>query len=130
MSLIETVQAVVKEQMQQIAETIEGELKQACPKRTGRAAASIHIEKKGDTTYRIGANANFGDYRDGGMHLYYADQGNDGSGNIIMSTRPYDRKGRPPGKLKINTGMQSMYVPYVHSYEGKGFIKKVADRHR
>lgn len=129
MSLIETVQAVIEDQMQQIAETIEGELKTACPfGGTGMAKASIHIEKKSSTTYRIGANATFPkDGNDGGTHLYYADQGNGGGSTLIYSTRPYDRLGRPPGKLKLKDGS---FRSNVRSYEGKGFIKEVADRHR
>ena len=128
MALVETVMAIAREQMQEIAETIEGELKAECPKRTGRAAASIHIEQTGETSYKIGANANFSDYSDGGLHLYYADQGN--GGGIIKSTRAVDRKGRKPGKLIVMNGMHTMYAPYVRSYAGKHFIAEVANRHR
>lgn len=130
MSLVEKVKTICIEQMDELASTIEGELKAECPKRTGRAAASIHIEELGEYRRRIGAKANFSDYSDGGVHLYYADQGNGGSGKTIKSTRPTDRLGRKPGKLHIMNGMHTMYVSSVSGYEGTHFIKAVADRHR
>lgn len=130
MSVVELVKTACKEQMAEIAQRIEGDLKSECPKRTGRAAASIKTNQMTDTSYRIGAYANFADYSDGGTHLYYADQGNGGSGSIIRSTRAVDRRGRPPGKLKIMNGMQMQYAPYVRSYAGKHFIEKVANKYR
>lgn len=119
MALVEIVEAICREQMQELAETIEGELKAECPKRTGRTAGSIHIEQMGDTSYRIGSNA---------LTMLYADQGN--GSEIITSSREFDRKGRRPGKLFIMNGMHTMYVPYVRPYEGKHFVEKVANRHR
>lgn len=130
MSVVELVKTACREQMAEIAQRIEGDLKAECPKRTGRAAASIETKQTGETSYRIGAEADFSDYSNGGTHLYYADQGNSGSGHIIRSTRPVDRRGRPPGKLKIMNGMHMQYATYVRSYEGKHFIKKVADKYR
>ena len=132
MSLVEKVTAITEEQMMELAKTIEGELisEVSAHSRTGRAAGSIHIEKEDDTHIFVGARANFGDYRDGGMHLYYLDQGNGGSGKTIKSKRKYDRRGRKPGKLKIMNGMYTMYATSVSGYEGANIIKEVADRHR
>lgn len=128
MSLVKIVEDICREQVQEIAETIEGELKAECPTASGMAQASIHIEDFGEFTKRIGAYASFPpDGNDGGTHLYYADQGNSGSGPLIFSKRPVDRLGRPPGKLALKDGS---YRSNVSSYGGKHFIADVANRHR
>lgn len=133
MSLVEKVRAITLEQMRELAQTIEGELKaEAVGKRahvkTYKAQASIHIEEEDETHIFVGAHASFPkDGNDGGTHLYYLDQGNGGSGREIRSKRKYDRKGRKPGKLALKDGS---YRTVVHGYSGTGFIKKVADRHR
>ncbi len=118
--------------MRQLAVTIEGELKAeaSAHARTGRAAASIHIEEESETHIFVGAHPNFGDYSDGGTHLYYLDQGNGGRRKTIKSTREVDRLGRRPGKLMIMNGMHTMYANSVSGYEGAHIIKAVADRHR
>lgn len=118
MSVVELVKASCREQMSRIAKTIEGELKGECPVRSGEAQASIGIEQISDTKYRIGGN---------NLHLKYADQGNGGKGTIIKSTRKFDRRGRRPGKLQFSDGT---YANWVFGYEGKHFVRKVADRHR
>ena len=120
MSLVEKVFAISREQMRQIAQTVEGELKSACPSDTGAAKGSIHIEEKSETNILVGAWASFppsGD--DPGTHLYYADQGNGGRGRIIKPTRYR--------ALHLKDGS---YRSQVHGYEGKHFIAEVADRHR
>lgn len=118
MSLVEKVFAITKEQMMELAQTIEGELKAECPKRSGEARGSIHIEPIDDTHIFVGGT---------NLHLYYADQGNGGARRVIRSTRKYDRKGREPGKLRFSDGS---FHSYAHGYEGKHFVKAVADRHR
>lgn len=118
MSLVEKVWAVTREEMTRLADTIEVELRAECPRRSGEAARSIHIEPIDDYHIFVGG-AN--------LHLYYADQGNGGSGRIIKSTRKYDRNGVPPGKLKFSDGS---FHTYAHGYNGSHFVKKVADRHR
>lgn len=133
MSLVETVKAITREQMLQLAQTIEGELKAEASNHkstnrhpTGMAAASIHIEEEDEAHIFVGAHASFPkDGNDGGTHLYYMDQGN--GGGTIRSSRKYDRRGREPGKLQLWDGS---YRTSVSGYSGKGFIKKVADRHR
>lgn len=128
MSLVEKVFALSKEQMMELAKTIEGELKSECPVNSGEARNSIKIEVEDDTHIFVGAHAVFNSKTggNGGAHLYYADQGNGGSRTLIYSTRKYDRRGIPPGKLSLPWG----YYSNVKGYDGKHFIKAVADRHR
>ena len=118
MSLVEKVWAITKEQMMELAETIEVELRSECPKRSGEAARSIGIEQMDEYHIFVGGS---------NLHLYYADQGNGGSNRIITSTRAVDRKGRPPGKLRFSDGS---FHTSAHGYKGKHFVKAVADRHR
>lgn len=133
MSLVEKVKAICKEQMEELAETIESELKaeahgHRAKVKTGMAAASVHIEPNGEFAYRIGAYASFPpNGNDGGTHLYYLDQGNGGSGTVIRSKRATDRRGRVPGKLHLKDGS---FRTEVSGYSGTHFISKVADRHR
>ena len=58
------------------------------------------------------------------LSAYYADQGNGGPNRII-----YPRRAKA---LKITNGINRTlgYAKYVHGYDGEGYIKKVADRHR
>lgn len=133
MSIVEKVREITKEKMLELAKTIEGELKAEASDHkttnqhpTGMAAASINIEEEDEEHIFVGAHASFPkDGNDGGTHLYYMDQGN--GGGTIRSKRKYDRKGREPGKLQLWNGS---YRNSVSGYSGKGFIKKIADRHR
>lgn len=133
MSLVEKVRAITLEQMRELAQTIQSELiaeasdhKDSNQHPTGKAAASIRIEEEDETHIFVGAHASFPkDGNDGGTHLYYMDQGN--GGGTIRSKRKYDRRGRKPSKLRLWDGS---YRTSVSGYSGKGFIKKVADRHR
>ena len=118
MSLVEKVWAITKQEMMELADTIEVELKSECPRRSGEAARSIHIEQIDDYHIFVGGS---------NLHLYYADEGNGGSRRIITSTRPFDRNGVPPGKLKFSDGS---FHTSAHGYKGKHFVKMVADRHR
>lgn len=118
MSLVEKVRAITKQGMMELADTIEVELRSECPRRSGEAARSIGIEPIDDYHIFVGGS---------NLHLYYADQGNGGSRRIIKSTRPYDRNGVPPGKLKFSDGT---FHTSARGYNGKHFVKMVADRHR
>ena len=120
MSLVETVRAITKEEMNRLARIIQDELKAACPVDSGMAVRSIHIEVEDDNHIFVGAHASFPpNGNDGGTHLYYADQGNGGGGRIIYPTR-YKA-------LHLKDGS---YRAYVHGYSGKHFIRAVANRHR
>lgn len=131
MSLVEKVRAICREEMLELARTIEGELKvgavgKRAHVRTGKAALSIHIEEEDEAHIFVGAHASFPpDGDDDGTHLYYLDQGN--GGGRIHSKRQFDRKGRPPGKLALKDGS---YRTSVSGYSGTGFIATVANRHR
>lgn len=122
MSLVEKVKTICIEQMAEIADTIEGELKDACPVRSGEARRAIHTTQLTDTSYRIGGR---------NLHLYYADQGNDKSGGRIYpkgKALAFEGWGPYAGKGKNKDG--KYVLPSVSAYEGHGFVKEVADRHR
>lgn len=130
--LVEKAYEITHERMRELAETIQGELvaEVSAHSRTGRAAASISIKEESEDSIFVGAYINGGDYRDGGLHLYYLDQGNGGKNKKIRSTREVDRLGRKPGKLLIMNGMYTMYANQVHGYKGAHIIREVANRHR
>ena len=126
MSLVETVRAITKEQMMQLAQTIEGEMKAEAVGtrahvRTGMAQASIHIEEEGEDRIFVGAHATFPkDGNDGGTHLYYMTQGNSGNGadGRIHPTR------KKALALKDGSVRRS-----VSPYKGRNFIHDIAVRH-
>lgn len=110
MSLTEKVFASCREQMSELAKTIESELKSECPKRSGEAARAIHIEQLGDTHYLIGGT---------NSHLFFADQGNNQSVGTIY-----------PVKAKALRFTDGSFHARASTYEGKHFVKDVANRHR
>lgn len=122
MSMVETLTNVVKEELDELANTIYGELRAACPSDSGKARASIHIEAPSEHTRFVGARAYFppsGD--DGGTHLYYADQGN----------RPNASDGRiHPTRSQALRLKDGSFRKSVSTYGGKHFIAEVASRHR
>lgn len=115
MSLVEIVTTLVEKDMDKVATRIQYELKRECPQRTGEAAGAIHIEDTGQFSKRIGGT---------NSHLYWADQGN-GPGSI---PRDGSRKVMPV------SGSRGEWIAFrtgpFNSYEGKHFVKAVADRHR
>ena len=123
MSLVEKVYAITREQMRELAETIEGELKAECPVRSGEAKASIHIEEIDEEHIFVGGE---------NEHLFFADQGNNQSGGRIyprgnaLAFHGWGKwagggHGKPNGKYVL---------PSVSAYKGKHFVRDVADRHR
>lgn len=119
MGLVETVKAVAIEELDRVAKVIEGELKAECPKKTGRTAGSISTQAVDEHTRRIGSSL---------LTMYYSAYGNGGSGRVITSTRAVDRRGNPPGKLKLSDGS---YRTMVHGYKPpRNFVRDVANRHR
>lgn len=121
MSLVEKVRVICKEQMRELAETIEGELKAECPVRSGEAKTSIHIEEIDDEHVFVGGK---------NEHLFFADQGN---------AQKYRRFGGKANRRAPNYAGSGSTVlvfndgsvhPYASTYKGKHFVKEVADRHR
>lgn len=110
MSLVEIVNNVCMSELDSLAATIEGELKAACPKRSGVAAGSIGITATSLISRRIGGK---------NEHLFFADQGNNQRLKVI---RPVRAK-----MLRFDDG--SLHAR-ARTYEGKHFVKEVADRHR
>ena len=130
MSVLQKVTQIVNKKMNTEAQQILDELQEACPKRSGKTARSFHIMGGNeDATVSVGGKGFIKSVRIGSTLLSakYADEGNGGDGRIIRSTRPYDRRGIPPGKLKLSDGS---FRTEVHGYEGTHFVKEVADRHR
>ena len=110
MSLVEKVYAITREQMLELAQTIQGELKAECPVRSGEARGAIHIEEIDEEHIFVGgANS----------HLFFADQGNNQS---MRTIRPVRAKA-----LHFSDGT---FHPKASTYKGKHFVKAVADRHR
>lgn len=130
---VEKLGNVIATELDRLATQIEGELKSAVSSKvgkkssrsTGAAEASIHVEKDSPITRFIGANINWGDHNDGGVHLYYFDQGNsaNGSDGRIHPTR--SRKG-----LHLKHIGNGVWASSVSTYKGSGVVKEVADRHR
>lgn len=110
MSLVEKVKGICREHIQELAQTIEGELKAECPVRSGEAQASIGIEPIDDYHIFVGGS---------NSHLFFADQGNNQRVRVILPVRAR--------ALRFEDGT---YHGKASTYEGKHFVKKVADRHR
>lgn len=108
MSLVEIVHASVVQQMGDIAGVIEGELKGACPVRSGEARDAIHQEQVSEFVIRIGGIND---------HLYFADQGN---GHRIIY----------PVKAKALHFSDGSFHNRANPYPGKHFVRAVANRHR
>lgn len=118
MSLVEKVKVICSDQMRELAETIEGELKAECPVgKTGQARASIHIEQLGVTRYRIGGN---------NEHLYYSDQGSGATKKYIA----FEPKGGVNPRLRPHNKDGIVRSQGRKAIEGLHFVKEVADRHR
>lgn len=114
MSLKAQAERIIDARTRKIAEQIFWEVREACPKQSGRSARSFRIEKRG-RNYAIVSDK---------LSAYYADEGNGGSGRLI-----YPRRAK---RLKITNGINRTlgYAPYVHGYEGAHYIEEVANRHR
>lgn len=128
--LVETLENLVESELDRLAVEIEAELKSGVSSKlkhkgrsTGAAVGAIHIEKTGAKSRFIGADINWGNHEDGGVHLYYFDQGNKGNaGNRIYPTRAK--------ALHLKHIGEGIFAGSVTPYKGSGVIKEVADRHR
>ena len=124
MSLVEKVRAITLEQMRELAETIEGELKAECPKRTGQAARSIHIEEIDETHIFVGSDSE---------RLFFADQGNKQKYSYFGGKRNKlapNYTGRGSTVLVFEDGSVHRYASTFYDPTRQGFVKRVADRHR
>lgn len=121
MALVEIVKSICTKSMSEYADIIESELKAECPVDSGEARRSIHKEKMSGTSYRIGGQ---------NLHLFFADQGNNQKYRYFGGKRNRlapNHKGEGAMRLKFKDG--SIHT-YARTYEGKHFVKEVADRHR
>lgn len=116
MSLVEKVGIAINEQFDIIAQHVRYDLKKACPKRTGEAASAITIQKQSPDVIFVGGS---------NLHLYYADQGNrPNSGGRIVPTR---------AKALFITNGKGQRIAFrasVSPYEGKHFVRDVANKYR
>lgn len=102
------------EKLDEVAETIEGEMKGIVGghKRSGWAVGAIHIEETGEFSRFVGGRGGAGT-----MHLYYLNNGNG------------------PGRIYPKNGKALWVRPYgiwrasVNSYEGIHFVEEIAARH-
>lgn len=133
MSLWDKVVEIVNVKMNTEAAEILGELKAACPKRTGRTAGTFRIMGKGGGGVGTTAGGLLTSVRVGSTDLIakYADEGNGGSGGRIY---PHGNALAFPGWGKWaggGNGKGGKYVlPSVSAYDGAHFVRTVADRHR
>lgn len=140
MSLFDKAREFVNRTMQTEANEILGELKAACPVRSGAAQSALRVMGSGGgaigtdargviSNVFVGAPINWGDPDDGGVHLYYACYGNGGEGRIITAKHRH-KKGGPGALGKYPKGIPGYgWRTSVHGYDGHDFIKDVAARH-
>lgn len=127
MSLESVAKGFIDGRLEEIAEEIKYDMVSVASKhsRSGRGVSAIRVEKLSPTSYFIGAHINGSDWRDGGLHLYYLDQGNGGPGETIYPTRA-----RALGPLPPYKGHPGGYRANVSGYDGIHFVKKIADKYR
>ena len=124
MSLVETVFSIAEKRLDTVAMQIQHELKQACPKRSGEAASSVHIEVVDGFTRRIGST---------NLHFYFADQGNRQKYSYFGGKRNKaapNYKGNGSPVLVFEDGSVHPYASTYYHEGRQGFVKRVADRHR
>ena len=124
MSVLEKVQAIAREQMLGIANTIEGEMKGIVSghTRSGKALGAIHVEQKGETSYFIGGTDGTGKGITGTDHLAMLDQGN--------GTKIIYPKGRANGGANALRFDDGSFHGSARPYAGINFVAQVANRHR
>lgn len=110
MGITQIVEDAIKKELDRVSMQIEGELKAECPSRTGEARGSIHIEETGQFERFVGGT---------NLHLYFADEGNNQSTRTIY-----------PVRAKALRFADGSFHAKASTYEGKHFVRAVADRHR
>ena len=111
MGLRSQIDNAITKELDRVSRQIEGELKAACPQgATGQAKASIHIEEQGEFARFVGGTH---------LHLYFADEGNNQRMRTIYPVRAK--------ALKFTDGS---FHANASTYEGKHFVREVANKHR
>ena len=122
MSVLALVEAIVEDQMRDLADmicddykkSVQGNLKHP-GNSSGQASGSIHVEQTGATSYRIGSN---------NLHLYFFEMGN-GHGGIPKGGRPPKR----PMPMTYGTnGTPQGFAMSASNYRGKNIKSQVAKR--
>lgn len=123
MSLTETAEKLIKDELDRVSRQIMIEMKRECPKKSGSAATAISIMEESPFSRFVGVPINWGNHQDPGMHLYYACHGNGGRGRIIEPTHSR--------ALRIQDGFGNTvaFRAYVHGYSGHNFIADIAAKH-
>ena len=121
MSVTEKVLEITKIRMNELARTIESELKAECPVRSGEARRSIGIEEIDETHIFVGGQ---------NEHLFFADQGNRQKYSYFGGKRNLLAPNYQGGGSRVLKFSDGSIHTYAHTYEGKHFVKDVADRHR
>ena len=131
MSIVETVRRACLRELEEVATTIEGEMKGivGSHSRSGLAVGAIHIEGMSESSKFVGGTNGTGKGVTGTDHLALLNEGNGGRGTIIRSSREVDRRGARPGKLYLANGRPPMYATQVHGYKGIHFVEEIAGRH-
>lgn len=110
---VETLKACCSRTLDEVANTINGEMKAVVSghTRSGEALGAIHIENEGETSRFVGGTGG-----EGTLHLYFL---NDGNGGKII--RPKRKK-----MLKYSDGtLHAQSRPYA----GIHFVEEIASRH-
>ena len=114
---VETLRNACRETLDEVADTIEGEMKGIVGghTRSGAALAAIHIEVESEFSRFVGGTGG-----EGTLHLLFLNDGN-GSGRIYASGKAL---GKYPGGIP-GIGWRKSVKPY----KGIHFVEEIASRH-
>lgn len=123
MSIEPVVKGFIDGRLEEIAEQIKHDMVSVVSQhsRSGKAVNAIRIEKLSGTSYFIGAHIGNGP-EDGGLHLYFLDQGN---GTKRITAKTSVALGKWPDGIP-GIGWRTSVKPY----DGIGFVKDIADKYR
>ena len=132
MSVLEKVVQIANKAMNTEAQQILDELKEECPKRSGKTAESFKIMLDDSSDVKIGTGGkSFLTRVLIGSKELSALYANDGNIKGSRGGRIY-----PSGKALVFEGSKAPWkdnkyvLPSVRAYEGAHFVEKVANRHR
>lgn len=113
-----------KDELKRVADAIERDMKAECPKDTGELARSIHqeVRRKGNEIFITSDLpqmyfTNFGNTPSGGGKIYPKK----GEYMWFMSSKKYNLPQKKNGYY---------YAKEINPYEGKNWIKTIADKYR